>query len=514
MNRIALGPARLFVVLLATLLGACASLPPLEPRVASTAYADTASTTLGRALAKDAAAHPGRTGVFALESSSDAFAARVLLADVAERSLDVQYYIWHPDLAGTLMFDAIRRAADRGVRVRLLLDDMNTKDLDETLAVLDAHPDIEVRLYNPFANRRARAADFTLDFARVNRRMHNKSFTADNQATIVGGRNIGDEYFGSGEGIGFADLDVIAGGAIVREVSAAFDLYWASPSAYPVASLFPAADAAAVARLDAAIASARADPNARAYAAAARETQVVKDLIAGRLPLEWTRVTLVRDAPDKTLATVERDDQLMLSGLLPAMGRVERSFDLVSPYFVPGDDGTKTLTTMAHAGVRVRVLTNSLAANDVAAVHVGYATRREALLDAGVRLWEFKPSDRQATKRSITGSKTGSLHAKTFAADGMRIFVGSFNFDQRSARLNTEMGFVIESPALAQRLATAFDREVPNVAWEVRRGPDGALEWIERSGSGETRHAIEPDTGPVERATIRALSILPIEWLL
>ncbi len=170
---------------------------------------------------------------------------------------------------------------------------------------------------------------------------------------------------------------------------------------------------------------------------------------------------------------------------------------------------------MAKAGVRVRVLTNSLATSDVSAVHAGYATRRAALLEAGVQLWEFKPPDvRRDHKRSITGSRAGSLHAKTFAADSRRIFVGSFNFDQRSARLNTEMGFVIESPALARRLGAMFDRDLPTLAWEVRRSPDGAIEWIETSASGETRHSVEPGTGPLERATIRALSVLPIEWLL
>ena len=497
------------------LLAGCASLPPIGSRVASKAWTDTSSTALGRALASDVAAHPGRTGVHAIERPSDAFAARVLLADAAERSLDAQYYLWRADLSGTLMFDALRRAADRGVRVRLLLDDVNTGGLDETLAMLDAHPDIEVRLYNPFANRRARMADFASDFARVNRRMHNKSFTADNQVTIVGGRNIGDEYFGAGEGIAFADLDVIAAGAIVRDVSAAFDLYWNSPAAYPAASLLPPPGPDAAARFDAEVARVRADPAARAYAAAARETPLFSDLVAGRLPLEWTQVTLVRDDPDKTLSPVDRPEQLLLSALLPAFGTVERSFDLVSPYFVPGDDGTATLVRMAKAGVRVRVLTNSLATSDVSAVHAGYATRRAALLEAGVQLWEFKPPDvRRDHKRSITGSRAGSLHAKTFAADSRRIFVGSFNFDQRSARLNTEMGFVIESPALARRLGAMFDRDLPTLAWEVRRSPDGAIEWIETSASGETRHSVEPGTGPLERATIRALSVLPIEWLL
>ena len=223
----------------------CASLPPLEGRVETRALANTGETHLAKSVAPLAAAHPGKTGIHALPNPLDAFAARVLLAAAAEKSLDVQYYIWHGDQTGYLLFDALWRAAERGVRVRLLLDDNNTKGLDEVIAALDAHPNIEVRLYNPFVHRGSRMLNFLTDFARVNRRMHNKSFTADNQATIVGGRNVGNEYFGAGEDVLFADLDVLAVGPAVQEVSDAFDLYWNSPSAYPASLLVPkvAADA-------------------------------------------------------------------------------------------------------------------------------------------------------------------------------------------------------------------------------------------------------------------------------
>ena len=208
----------------------CTFLPPLDGRTISTRLQNTAESRLGRSIAPLAEAHPGLTGVVPLLSGRDAFAARVRLADVAERSLDVQYYIWHADLSGTLLLDALRRAADRGVRVRLLLDDNNTGDLDETLAALDAQPNIEVRLFNPFAVRQWRPLGYLFDFARLNRRMHNKSFTADNQATVIGGRNVGDEYFAAGQDVLFVDLDVLAVGPIVDEVSRDFDRYWASGS--------------------------------------------------------------------------------------------------------------------------------------------------------------------------------------------------------------------------------------------------------------------------------------------
>ena len=238
----------------------CASLPALDGRTESHAYIDTASTRLGRVLAPMAAAHPGQSGIHALAVPTDAFAARVLLAAAAEKSLDVQYYIWREDATGLMLFESLWRAAGRGVHVRLLLDDNNTSGMDEEIATLDAHPNIEVRLYNPVANRNARAVGLITDFTRLNRRMHNKSFTADGAATIVGGRNVGDEYFGAGDDTLFADLDVLATGAVVQEVSDAFDLFWNSASAYPAALLVAAAPAGAGERLQATFDAARMSP--------------------------------------------------------------------------------------------------------------------------------------------------------------------------------------------------------------------------------------------------------------
>ncbi|MEE4237201.1 MAG: phospholipase D family protein [Anderseniella sp.] len=447
-----------------------------------------------------------------------AFAARVLLADAAERSLDVQYYIWHGDQTGYLLFEALWKAAERGVRVRLLLDDHNTAGLDATIATLDAHPDIEVRLYNPLVHREFRPLNYLTGFTRVNRRMHNKSFTADNQVTIVGGRNVGNEYFGAGEGVLFADLDVIAVGPVVREVSTAFDEYWNSPSAYPAASLVGSPGVNAAAALQDKFKQVHADPEARTYIQALLDTPQVRDMLKGHLPLEWADTRLLIDDPAKTLDTSGRTDILLLTGLLDSIGGPERSFDLVSPYFVPGQKSTAALSALAEHGVKVRVLTNSLAATDVGVVHAGYARRRPSLLRAGVRLYELKPSRETEAPEAMSkfaGSSAASLHAKTFAVDGRRLFVGSFNFDPRSARLNTEMGLLIDSPALAGRLTALFDNKVPAASYEVRiNAEDGELEWMEQTVSGQAHHASEPATSWLHRALIGLLSILPIEWLL
>jgi putative cardiolipin synthase len=500
-----------------SLLTGCASLPSLEGRTPTFALADTQATRLGRAVAARTAAHPGQTGVHALPLGSDAFAARMLLASAADKSLDVQYYIWHGDASGYLLLEQVWRAAERGVRVRMLLDDANTGGFDETIAALDAHPNIEVRLYNPLLHRNARMLDFITDFTRVNRRMHNKSFTVDNQAAIVGGRNIGNEYFGAGTGVAFKDLDVIVFGPAVRDVSSEFDLYWNSASAYPAAPFVGPAPPGASAALEGRFAAAGAEPDAIDYMRVVRQTPLLEQLLSGDLPLEWAQAVLVRDDPAKTLDPEGRTDVLLLTAVLEVMGRPQTSFDLVSPYFVPGETGTAALVRLAREGVRIRVLTNSLAATDVAVVHAGYAKRRCELARAGVHLYELKPSatDRQGEGLASSSASATGLHAKTFASDRRRIFVGSFNFDPRSARLNTEMGLVIESPALAQRLSGAFDTRVPDVAYDVRPATDGnCLEWIERTAEGEVRYDVEPGTRSYDRALVRFLSILPIDWLL
>jgi putative cardiolipin synthase len=508
----------LAVIALAALTASCATLPSLQGRTATTALTDTAETRLGRAVAAGVAANPGKTGIHPLFKAHDAFGARALLAAHAEKSLDVQYYIWHPDQVGYLLFEALLKAAERGVRVRLLLDDINTGGLDPIIAVLDAHRNIEVRLYNPLAQRGVRALNFVTDFERVNRRMHNKSFTVDNQITIVGGRNIGNEYFGAGEGVVFVDLDVIAVGPAVRDVSNQFDLYWNSPSAYPAASLVgaPAPDAAAT--LEAKFNSTRSDPEAVVYVDALRTTPLVRDVLDGRLAFEWATARLVYDDPAKTLDTTARTDILLFPELVRTIGRPEKSFDLISPYLVPGDGGTAALAAAAGKGVKVRILTNSLAASDVGAVHAGYAKRRGDLLRAGVQLYELKPTAGRESRdeRSGVGSSSSwGLHAKTFAVDRTRIFVGSFNFDQRSARLNTEMGLVIDSQKLAQGLAEFFDTVVPLAAYEVRLALDGrSLEWVERTASDVKRYDTEPETGWLRRLGVDFMSILPIEWLL
>jgi len=483
-------------------------LPSLEARSVSTAFSDTESTRIGRAVTPLAARHPGMSGVHPLLDSLDAFAARMLLARAADRSLDVQYYIWHDDLSGRLLLQELHEAAARGVRVRLLLDDNGIAGLDVTLAALDAHPNIEVRLFNPFPSRTLRWTGYLTDFSRLNRRMHNKSFTADNQASIVGGRNVGDEYFDAAEGSVFVDLDVLAVGPVVREVSRDFDGYWASGSAYPVDRLVPPAEGPLQIAAD--------EEKAKVFVDAVRQSDFVLQLMERRLPFEWGRALLVSDDPAKGLGDAA-ESALLPHKLGELLGEPRAEVELISAYFVPGES-TGLFTSMAKRGVRLTVLTNSFEATDVAVVHAGYAKRRKELLEAGVTLYELKRiSPQSQSARSFvgsSGSSASSLHAKTFSVDRARVFVGSFNFDPRSANLNTEMGILIDSAALAQRIASSFETGIPERSYEVRLSDEGELYWIERHGQERVRHDTEPGTSFWQRAGVRFMSLLPIDWLL
>jgi cardiolipin synthase C len=496
----------------------CVSLPPTQFEVSS-AYTNTADTRLGEAVAPVVAANPGRSGIHALANAFDAFAARMLLASEAQRAIDAQYFIWQDDQVGMLLFQALWQAAERGVRVRLLLDDGGTSGIDATLAQLDAHPHIEVRLYNPFVHRGSRTLGYLGDFPRLNKRMHNKSFTVDNVASVVGGRNIANEYFGAGAAIGFADLDVLMLGPVVQQVSVQFDRYWNSASAYPAVAFVvpPAADAAA--RLQAHFERTRAEPAAVDYLQAVEQSPFLEQVQQRRLDLDWTTVQLLYDDPAKTLDRSARTDVLLFPALMHALGEPQRSFDIVSPYFVPGDDGTALLVQLARSGIKVRVLTNSLASSDESIVHAGYMKRRRELLRAGVVLYELKPSAIEHLSQvqgRFGAAKVSGLHAKTYAVDGERIFVGSFNFDQRSARLNTELGVVIDSRVGAGELARFFDDDVPLLAYEVRLAPQGdGLVWIDRRASGEqTHYDVDPHADCRLRFKLDLLADLPIDWLL
>lgn len=491
-------------------------LPSLSGRVDSAAIPADRDTPLGAAILPLAEAHPGVSAILPLEHGPDAFATRMLMAEIAARSIDARYYIWQKDATGLMLLDALRRAAERGVRVRLLVDDNGIPGLDKELSALDALPNFEVRLFNPFTFRSPKFASYFFDFSRLNRRMHNKSFTVDGAVTVVGGRNIGDIYFSRGEEAQYFDLDVLAVGRAAGEVNADFDRYWSSQSSYPIDLLVPVAHDG-LERLAAGVEDAARQPGARQYADSIRESDYVRSLVSGTLPLEWVRMTLLSDDPAKGLGLAQRDG-LLISRLAEILGDTRESLDLISAYFVPGNGLRAYLGGLAGTDVRVRALTNSMEATDVLPVHAGYAWYRGWLIDNGVEMYELKSGrgeDDHKDDFGFLGSATTSLHTKTFAIDGERVFVGSYNFDPRSALLNCEMGFLIESPALARQLADRFTKRVAAHAYRVLRRDDGALEWIENGPDGtEIRYEVEPRTSAPARIFIRAIGWLPLTWML
>ncbi|MDH2329093.1 phospholipase D family protein [Cereibacter sp. SYSU M97828] len=488
-------------------------------------------SSLAEAALRAARGREGQTGLHLLADAQDAFAARMLLIKQATRTLDLQYYIWHGDHTGTLILEAVLDAAERGVRVRLLLDDNGIPGLDAVLAALDTHPMISVRIFNSFGLRFPKALGFVLDFSRLNRRMHNKSLTADGAATIVGGRNIGDEYFGSGNGGLFEDLDVLAVGAVVGEVEQDFERYWSCGSSYPARQILPKGRPRTLAKLRRAARHVSRDDAGQRFLEDVRRLPIVGQLLDGDLPLEWAEVRLISDDPAKGLD--EADGAGLLAGqLAKAIGQPHRKLGLISGYFVPGPEGTRQLAALARAGVEVSILTNSFKAGDVKLVHAGYAPFRKTLLRAGVRLFELKADgdprkdSRIGTRRGIgsrlRGTGTGStaalrsgattLHAKTMTVDDERLFIGSFNLDPRSWQLNCEMGFLIESPVLARKVSRSFDTGVPRMAYRVRLQDD--LCWQELRDGNLQVHRHEPGMTQLERGMVAAAACLPIRWLL
>ncbi|WP_242521733.1 phospholipase D family protein [Motiliproteus sp. SC1-56] len=509
----------LTTLVLALMLTGCA-LPPMQERQESRSFSpvQTRETTLGNAIMPLVERHDGLSGVHLMNNPFDAFVARALLARHAEASLDVQYYIWQPDITGTLLLQALHKAAERGVRVRMLLDDNGINGMDELLAAMNLHPNVEIRLFNPFVVRSPKWIGYLTDFGRLNHRMHNKSFTADNQATIIGGRNIADAYFGAGEGAMFADLDALTVGPAANLVSTDFDHYWASSFAWPAAQILPEAPENAASWLQDRFELNRDSEAASDYVRALEESTLLQKLTARELEFTWAPVSMVSDDPSKVLGE-ESQEALMSQQLKAALDDPRQRVTLVSPYFIPRDAGVELFRNLEEKGVEVHILTNSLEANDVAMVHAGYSKYRDPLLEAGVQLYEMRGLDVVRKKggrfqAGLMGSSASSLHAKTFAVDGKTLFIGSFNFDPRSVNINTELGFVIESPALAQQLETAFAERIRESAYELFLNDEGELRWREYSAENPIVHEKEPGTGAIKRSMVFFFSLLPIETLL
>jgi putative cardiolipin synthase len=507
-------------VLSISILSGCATLPKDFDRPVSYAYTDTDDTRIGKAHRDETVAHPaGQSGFLLLGSGLDAFVARALLTQSAERSIDVQYYLYHDDLVGKLFTDQLLKAADRGVRVRLLVDDMDLSGKDLGAAALDSHPNMEVRIFNPFSRKRGRTSQFITRMGSVTRRMHNKSFTVDNQAVILGGRNIGNEYFEADPDLAFSDLDVLAVGPVAQEVSTAFDLYWNSELVYPASVLkgkppSPKEIEQARQRLSEFIAK-QADS---AYLQALRNSNLANTIRQNNVRFHWGDATVIYDQPEKILHDFDKTEYHLAPKIKPYFEGVQEELIIFSPYFVPGKRGTAFLSQLSERGVRVRIFTNSLASTDVGIVHAGYSKYRKDLLRAGIELYEMnkKMSKKERKeKKGKHGSTKASLHAKSFVFDRKQVFIGSLNLDPRAVKHNTEIGVVLSSTEIATEMTDWFDENIDQIAFrlELKKNENGAERiywhgWVD----GKARvFNVDPYTRFWQRFGIKTMSLLPIE---
>jgi putative cardiolipin synthase len=522
------------IAFIANVLAGCATLPPGAgfPKVASVALAHPEETRLGAQFAGLARVHDGHSGFRIITVGVDGFLTRAQMIGAAERTLDLQYYIFRGDETGRLLTNALLRAAERGVRVRVLIDDGDTMPGDEQIMALSTHPNVEVRIFNPFAyrghHRFLRTSEFLLHRSRLDYRMHNKLMVADNSVALIGGRNIGNQYFQLDPESQFADDDVFAAGPITQQLSATFDEYWNSTLAIPGQALqrAPQAKTALVERRE----REREYPGQQLkplqadgidYAQRIASGEPYTGMITGRLPLVWAHAQVACDSPDKKdVASGALPGRLMTRRIVATAGAVRAELLVVTPFFVPASDEMQMLEDLRQRQVSVRILTNSLEAAPDLITQSGYRRYRVPLLQNGIGLYEV---------RSLLGNTRGSgqtkqvsrygnyaLHAKLLVFDRQRLFIGSMNFDQRSKWLNTENGLIIDSPELAQQTAARFEAMVqPNNSYALAFRPASAgrrpqLVWRTQEDGQAVEYLVEPARSRWQRQEVKLLSLLPL----
>ena len=496
------------LALLALLLSGCAGLPRHVQKYRSEALSDPQTTSLGRLVAAEQV-NKNLSGVRLLTSGEEALADLIALADHAERTLDIQYYIIHQDESAALLLHHVRLAADRGVRVRVLVDDLNTVGEDRRFLHLSEHANVEVRVFNPFPGGRfsiwTRLIASATDIRRINHRMHNKLFVADNALAITGGRNIGDQYFTRDQNNNFIDLDVVAAGAIVPQLSASFDAFWNSRYAYPIASVASPAGPEP------------ASPPPAGEASVASADWLERELESGKVDLMWVPATVLADRPAKIASDTSSDEEDTIANDLAALMRsAQRELIVISPYFVPGKDGVAMFAKLVSEGVHIRILTNSLASTDAPLVHNGYARYRVALLKLGVELSEVRPKLGQKRVRFHPFRRsTASLHAKALVIDQKTVFIGSMNMDARSAHINSELGLVMRSAVIARQVTSLLDDLSADGSYRLHLlDHSDRIEWSSGEPGSEKHWFTDPETTRLQRFTLKLLGPLAPEELL
>ena len=507
----------LMLALVLLFVSGCATRTPVFEREISNRFAQPELTLLGQGLMSSIEAHPGQSGFLLLSNGMDALEKRLALVDAAERALDIQYYIWNSDRSGRLMAAHVLAAAERGVQVRLLLDDVNVGDRDSGLAILDSHPRIQVRVYNPFRQRSGLAKWLSAlgELDRINRRMHNKALLVDGSAAIVGGRNIGDEYFDLHPQHNFLDRDLLAVGPVVTGIAASFDRFWNSDVAYPVAVI--ATETPSSTQIDQRFAALRSEAEQASGDGDPYPAQEPPSIDLEKLEHEllWARAELVYDEPLSN-ATVDQptdNPKRVAKALRQLAQQVHSELLIESAYLIPSDFGLDLLDRAREKGIRVQALTNSLASNDLVTNHSGYARHRQAMLERGAELYELRPDAAVCPtptpqQTTCTEEQRVGLHAKSVVFDRRLVYVGSFNVNQRSTYLNTETALIIHSPELAEAIAAEILLQMRlESSWKVQLNPQGQPLWL---GTDRT-YSHEPETSWWRRFKSGFLSLLPLE---
>ena len=463
----------------------------------------------------------GLTAYLALDDAFSSIASRLHLINKAKYNIDLQYYIWEDDSIGHLMLAELLKAADRGVKVRLLIDDQNGTKLDATLKQLAAHPNFEIKLFNPYKFRKLRVIDYAFRLKHINHRMHNKLIIADGAIAVTGGRNISREYFDASDNFQFTDMDILFYGTAVQHANDVFHEFWNDNLSYSVPQLLGNGNQEQLAKLRQYYELTALQKDQLKKRIELAEKQINKHL--KDRPINWAKAHFIADSPNKIRGEAT-NDQLIYSQMLNIMGEPKQHLELVSAYFVPTRKGTDYLVNLSKNDVRIRILTNSFLANDVAVVHAFYQKYRHDLLQNGIKLYEFKPyieRNKRTWYEVVTGNvipakgkNTSSLHAKFFDIDGM-VFIGSFNFDPRSANLNSEVGLVVESDVLQKYISKSLDQYLPQIAYELKLNKQGEIIWLDQHKDGsivEYKH--DPETTKFQRFAMQAVSYLPIEWMM
>ena len=482
----------------------------------------TSNIDLVAAVSEQNDIHPELSGYHPIVTGANAFASRSILTDMATRNIDAQYYIWHNDQAGQLLLRDLWKAAERGVLVRLLLDDFNNNaTFDQHLLRFASHPNIAVRIINPLMHRKFQTLNYVTGLPRINRRMHNKSMTFDKQITIIGGRNIGDEYLSNDKNSQFADLDVLLIGRVVADIDNSFTSYWSSPLSFDIETLVTADDSAPSDFLSAldklGLDDKKSESDLTIYKTAIEDSTIDSDLINKRVPFRWTDMQFLSDDVGKLTKAVPADTNLVHQ-LRTLLGTPTKQLTIISSYFVPTKDGVNTLVKLSEAGVDIKILTNSFDATDVTAVHSGYSQWRPSLLSAGVKIYELKSTASEEQRENklwkARSQSSTSLHAKTFAVDDHQVFIGSYNVDPRSANINTEMGVIINDDELARQLHGALGDDLLSKAYEVKLLDNGNLQWQTMENGKKVVYDSEPRVDVSDHVWLTIMSWLPIDWLL